>query len=51
MSTNTENVVNRLYKDVALWYNITVDELKHRTTVGGEKLIHQYYTEKYPHGF
>lgn len=48
---STKEVVDTLYKNVAQHFNITVKELIHRTTVGGETLIHQYYTEKYPAGF
>lgn len=32
-----------LYKDVALYYNITVSELIDRLTKNGEPLIHKYY--------
>ena len=47
----TENAIDRLYSEAAQYFNITVKELQHRITVGGETLIHQYHTHKYPGGF
>jgi len=43
--------VEKLYKNVALYYNISVEELLDRLTKNGEPLIHNYYKEVYPNGF
>jgi len=45
------NTVDKLYKDVANYHNITVKELIFRTTKYGEKLIHQYYVGVYGEDF
>jgi hypothetical protein len=41
------DVVDNLMRRVAEYYGISVDELKHRITVGGETLVHQYYVSTY----
>ena len=40
-----------LYKTVALYYNISVEELMDRLVKNGEPLINKYYKEVYPDGF
>ena len=40
-----------LYKTVALYYNISVEELIDRLVKNGEPLISKYYKEVYPDGF
>ena len=37
--------IDALYKNVAIYYNITIKEL-HQRIVNGEKLIHKYYVDK-----
>ena len=39
-----------LYKAVALYYNITVEELTKRSCAG-EALFHRYYVANYPDWF
>lgn len=48
---STKEAIDKLYNDAASHFGITVKELVHRTTAGGETLIHQYRTHKYPGGF
>jgi hypothetical protein len=44
---STKSTVDALYKDVAMYYNITVDELVYRLTQKGESLISKYWIEKW----
>ena len=48
---STKETIDTLYNEAAAYFGITIKELKHRITIGGETLIHQYHTHKYPGGF
>lgn len=48
---STKEATDNLYNDAAAHFGITVKEFVDRITTGGEMLIHQYRTQKYPGGF
>ena len=48
---STKEATDKLYNEAAAHFGITVKELVDRITAGGEMLIHQYRTQKYPGGF
>ena len=48
---STETAVDRLEAGACAYHGITVKELRYRTTVGGEQLMHQYYVWAFPDGW